>query len=137
MSLVSAVGDAAEGTQGHLLLLTVEQPVLLMAGAGPRAQLLGVHQQVSRGGAGLLEVRLDVSLAAGLLAAQADLPHRQLGASPAEDALQHGGDFLSVQGVKALDYVGELEVLLQCGFLVVVVVALGAADRGAVFGPGL
>lgn len=43
VSLVSAVGDAAERTQSHLLLLTVEQPVLLMSGAGPGAQLLGVH----------------------------------------------------------------------------------------------
>lgn len=82
-------------------------------------------------------MRLDVSLAAGLLTAQADLPHRQRGASSAEDTVQHSGDFLSVQGIEALHYVGKLEVLLQCGFLVVVMVALGTADRSAVFCPSL
>lgn len=78
-----------------------------------------------------------MSLAAGLLTAQADLPHRQRGASPAEDTVQHSGDFLGVQRVEALHYVGELKVLLQCGFLLVVMVAFGTADRSAVFGPGL
>lgn len=82
-------------------------------------------------------MRLDVSLAAGLLTAQTDLPHRQRGASSAEDTLQHGRDFLSVQCVEPLDNVGQLKVLLQCGFLIVVMVALGTADRSAVFGPGL
>ena len=82
-------------------------------------------------------MRLDVSLAAGLLTAQADLPHRQRGASSAEDTVQHSGDFLSVQGIEALHYVGKLEVLLQCGFLLVVMVALGTADRSVVFGPSL
>lgn len=43
VSLVSAVRDAAEWTQSHLLLLTVEQPVILMTGTGPSAQLLGVY----------------------------------------------------------------------------------------------
>ncbi len=78
-----------------------------------------------------------MSLAAGLLTAQADLPHRQRGASSAEDTVQHSGDFLSVQGIKVLHYAGQLEVLLQCGFLVVVMVAFWTADRGAVFGPSL
>lgn len=54
VSLVSAVRDAAERTQSHLLLLTVEQPVLLVTGTGPGAQLLGVNQQVPRGRARLL-----------------------------------------------------------------------------------
>lgn len=78
-----------------------------------------------------------MSLAAGFLTAQADLPHGQRGAPSAEDAVQRHGDFLSVQGVKPLHYVGELEVLLQCGFLVVVMVAFGTADRSAVLGPSL
>lgn len=78
-----------------------------------------------------------MSLAAGLLAAQTDLPHRQWGATSAEDTVQHSGDFLSVQSIKPLHYVGELEVLLQCGLLVVVMVAFWTADRGAVFGPRL
>lgn len=78
-----------------------------------------------------------MNLAAGLLTAQADLPHGQRGAPSAEDTVQHSRDFLSVQRIKALHYVGELEVLLQCGFLVVVMVALGTADRSAVFGPSL
>lgn len=76
-------------------------------------------------------------LAAGLLTTQADLPHRQWRASSAEDTVQHSRDFLSVQRVKPLHYVGKLKVLLQCGFLVVVMVALGAADSSVVFGPGL
>ncbi len=42
VSLVSAVSDAAERTQSHLLFLTVEQPVLLVTGTGPSAQLLSV-----------------------------------------------------------------------------------------------
>lgn len=82
-------------------------------------------------------MRLYVSLAAGLFAAQAHFAHGQWGASPAEDTVQHGGDFLRVQRVESLHYVGELEVLLQCGLLVVVVVALGTADRAVFFGPGL
>lgn len=135
--LISAVGDAAESAQSHLLLLTVQQPVLLMTGTGPRAQLLDVDQQVSRRCARLLEMSLDMSLATGLFAAQAHFPHGQRGAPSAEHTVQHGGDFLSVQSVKVLHDAGELEVLLQCGFLVVVMVALRAADRRAVFGPGL
>jgi len=137
VSLVSAVRDAAERTQSHLLLLAVEQPVLLVSGTGPGAQLLGVHEEVSRGRTRLLEVRLDVGLAAGLLTAQADFPHGQRGASSAEDTVQHGGDFVRVQRVKPLHDVGELKVLLQRGFLLVVVVAFWTADRGGVFGPGL
>lgn len=82
-------------------------------------------------------MRLDVGLAAGLLAAQAHLPDGQRGAPPAQDTVQHRRDLVSVQGIEALHDVGQLKVLLQCGFLVVVVVALGAADRGAVLGPGL
>lgn len=82
-------------------------------------------------------MRLDVSLAAGLLTAQTDLAHRQRGASSAEDTVQHSGGFLSVQSVEALHYVGKLEVLLRCGLLVVVMVALWTADRGALFGPSL
>jgi len=78
-----------------------------------------------------------MSLAAGLLAAQTDLPHRQRGASSAEDTVQHGRDFLSVQRVKRLHYVGQFKVLLQCGFLLVVMVAFGAADRRIFLGPGL
>lgn len=42
VSLVSAVRDAAERTQSHLLFLTVEQPVLLVTGTGPSAQLLSI-----------------------------------------------------------------------------------------------
>lgn len=78
-----------------------------------------------------------MSLAAGLLTAQTDFPHGQRGASSAEDTVQHRGGFLSVQSIEALHYVGELEVLLQCGLLVVVMVALWTADRGGVFGPSL
>lgn len=78
-----------------------------------------------------------MGLAAGLLAAEADLPHGQRGASPAEDAVQYGRGFLCVQRIEALHNVGELEVLLQRGLLVVVVVALGAADGSAVLGPRL
>lgn len=78
-----------------------------------------------------------MSLAAGLLTAQADLPHRQRGASSAEDTVQHSRDFLSVQGIKPLHYVGKLKVLLQCGFLVVVMVAFRTADRSVVFSPSL
>ncbi len=78
-----------------------------------------------------------MNLAAGLLTAQADLPHRQRGASSAEDTVQDSGDLLSVQRIKALHYVGKLKVLLQCGFLVVVMVALGTADRSVLFGPSL
>lgn len=51
--------------------------------------------------------------------------------------MQHNRDFLSVQRIKLLHYVGKLKVLLQCGLLVVVMVALGTADRTVVFGPGL
>lgn len=136
MSLVGAVRDAAERTQSHLLLLAVQQPVFLVAGTGPGAQLLNVHQQVSRRGARLLEMSLDVGLAAGLLAAQTHFPHGQRGAPSAEHTVQHGGDFLGVQSIEALHNAGELEVLLQRGLLGVVVVALGAADRRRVFGPG-
>ena len=78
-----------------------------------------------------------MDLAAGLLAAQADLPHGQRGASSAEDTVQHGRDLLAVQGIKPLHYVGELKVLLQRGFLFIVVVALRTADSGAVFDPRL
>lgn len=137
MSLATAVGDAAEWTQSHLLFLTVEQPVLFVTGTGPSTQLLGIDQQVSWGPARLLQVRLDMNLAAGLLTAQTDLPHRQRGASSAENTVQHSRDFLCVQRVEPLHDVGKLEVLLQRRFLVVVVVALGAANRSAVFGPGL
>lgn len=78
-----------------------------------------------------------MNLAAGLLTAQTDLPHRQWGASSAEDTVQHSRDFLSVQSIKPLHYVGKLEVLLQCGFLVIVMVAFRTADRSVVFGPSL
>lgn len=136
VSLVIAVRDAAERADSHLLVLTVEQPELLVTGTGPRTQLLRINEQVSWGGARLLQVHLDMSLAAGLLTAQADLPHRQRRPSSAEDAAQHSGDFQRVQGVKALHNVGELKVLLQCGFLLVVAVAFGTADRFVVLGPG-
>lgn len=43
VSLVSAVRDAAERTQSHLLFLTVEQPVLFVTGTGPSAQLLSIN----------------------------------------------------------------------------------------------
>lgn len=76
-----------------------------------------------------------MSLAAGLLTAQADLPHGQPGASSAEDTVQHGRHFLSVQGIEPLYYVGELKVVLQCGFLVIVMGAFRTADRSVVFGP--
>lgn len=137
VSLVRAVGEAAERTQSHLLLLTVQQPVLLMTGTGPGAQLLRVHQQVSWCRARLLQVGLDVSLAAGLLAAQTHFPDRQRGASSAEDAVQHRGDLVAVKSIESLHNVGKLEVLLQGGLLVVVVVAFWTADGCAVFGPCL
>lgn len=76
-------------------------------------------------------------LAAGLLTAQTDLTHRQRGAPSAEDTVQHSRGFVSVQRIKSLHYVGELKVLLQRGFLVIVMVALRTTDRSAVFGPGL
>lgn len=76
-----------------------------------------------------------MNLAAGLLTAQADLPHGQPGASSAEDTVQHGRHFLSVQGIEPLHYVGELKVVLQRGFLVIVMGAFGTADRSVVFGP--
>ena len=76
-------------------------------------------------------------MAAGLLTTQTDLPHRQRRAPSAEDTVQHRGGFVGVQRVKSLHYVGKLKVLLQCGFLVVVMVALRTADRSAVLGPGL
>lgn len=76
-------------------------------------------------------------MATGLLTAQTDFPHGQRGASSAQDTVQHSRDLLSVQRVKSLHYVGELKVLLQCGLLLVVMVALGTADRSAVFGPSL
>lgn len=78
-----------------------------------------------------------MSLAAGLFATQTDFAYRQRGASSAEDTVQHSRDFVSVQSVKPLHNVGKLEVLLQCGFLIILVVALGAADTSVFFGPRL
>lgn len=78
-----------------------------------------------------------MSLAAGFLAAQTHFPDRQRGASSAEDAVQHGGDLVTVESIESLHDVGKLEVLLQGGLLVIVVVAFWTADGCAVFGPCL
>lgn len=80
---------------------------------------------------------MDVSLAARLFATEAHFPHGQRGAPSAEDAVQHSGSLLRVQSVKPLNDAGELKVLLQRWFLVVVMVTLRTADRRAFLGPSL
>lgn len=133
-----AAGEAAVLTHRRLLGLAVVQPVLVVLEAGPGLHRLGLHQQVPQGRAGLLQVRLDVGLAARGVAPQADLDRRERGASAAQDAVQRRrGGLLHAQGVVLLHDVGQFVVLLQAGLLRVRVVALGAAGQRGLFGPGL
>lgn len=133
-----AAGEAAVLTHRCLLGLAVVQPVLVMLQAGPGLHRLGLHQQVPEGRAGLLQVSLDVGLAARGVASQADFDRGEWWASAAQDALQHRRScLLHAQGVVLLDYVGQFVVLLQAGLLCVSMIALGAAGQRGVFGPGL
>ena len=133
-----AAGEAAVLAHGGLLRLTVVQPVLVVLGAGPGPHGLGLHQQVAQRRAGLLQVGLDVGLAAGGVAAQAHLDGGQRGSAATQDALQRRrGGLLHAQRVVLLHDVGQLVVLLQAGLLGVRVVALGAAGQQGVLGPGL
>lgn len=133
-----AAGEAAVLTHGRLLGLTVIQPVLVVLRAGPGLHCLRLHQQVPQGRARLLQVCLNVGLAARGVAAQADFDCGERWASAAQDALQsRRGGLLHAQGVVLLHDVGQFVVLLQAGLLRVSVIALGAAGQRGVFGPGL
>lgn len=133
-----AAGEAAVLTHRRLLGLAVVQPVFVVLRAGPGLHRLRLHQQVPQGRARLLQVRLDVGLAARGVAAQADLDGGERRATATQDALQRrGAGLLHAQSVVLLDDVGQFVVLLQAGFLRVRLVALGAASQRGVFGPGL
>lgn len=132
-----APGEAAVLAHGHLLRVTVVQPVVIVLWAAPCPHVPSVNQQVATVGGGLLEVRLDMRLAARCLAPEAHLLGRQSGTTPAQHALQHHGGLLHIQRVELLHYVGQLVVLLQAGFLAVCVVALRAPDHPTIFRPGL
>lgn len=133
-----ATGEAAVLAHSGLLGFTVVQPVLVVLRAGPGLQRFRLHQKVPKGWARLLQVCLDVGLAAWGVATQADLHCREWWASAAQDALQRRrGGLLHTQGVVLLDYVGQFVVLLQAGLLRVSMIALRAASQRGVFGPGL
>lgn len=133
-----APGEAAVLTHSSLLGLTVVQPVLVVLQAGPGLHGLGLHQQVPKGRARLLQVRLDVGLAARGVAAQADFDSWEWWASAAQDAMQRRRvGLLHAQSVVLLHYVGQFVVLLQAGLLCVSMIALRAAGQRGVFGPGL
>lgn len=133
-----AAGEAAVLTHGRLLGLAVVQPVLVVLETRPGLGRLRLHQQVPEGRARLLQVRLDVGLAARGVAAQADFDGGQRRATAAQDALQRRrAGLLHAQGVVLLNYIGQFVVLLQAGLLRVRVITLGAASQRRVFGPGL
>lgn len=125
-----AAGEAAVLTHRRLLSLAVVQPVLLVLRAGPGLHRIRLHQQVPEGRARLLQVRLDVGLAARGVAAQADLDRGERRATTAQNALQRRrAGLLHAQGVVLLDYVGQFVVLLQAGFLRVRMIAFRAASQ--------
>lgn len=128
---------AAVLAHGHLLGLAVVEAVGVVLRAAPGPHVVRLHQEVPAGGGGLLQVRLHVGLAAGRLAAQADLLCGQRGAPAAEHAVQRRWRLFHVQGVELLHDVGELQILLQARLLVVGLVALRAAHQAAVLGPRL
>lgn len=131
-------GEAAVLTHGRLLGVAVVQPVLVVLRAGPGFDRVRLHQQVPQSRAGLLEVRLDVGLAAGGVTAKTNFNGRKRRTAAAQDALQNrSGGLFHTQGVVLLHDVGQFVVLLQAGFLGVGVVALGAAGHRGVLGPGL
>lgn len=83
-------------------------------------------------------MRLHVGLAAGGVAAQADLDGWQRRAAAAQDALQCWRRcLLHTKGVVLLYNVGQFVVLLQAWLLRIRVVALRAAGQRGVLGPGL
>lgn len=133
-----AAGEAAVLAHGRLLGLAVVQPVLVMLQTRPRLDRFGLHQQVAQSRARLLQVRLHVGLAAGGVAAQADLDGWQRRAAAAQDALQRRCcRLLHTQGVVLLHDVRQFVVFLQAGLLRICVVALGAACQRGVLGPSL
>lgn len=137
VSLVGPAVVAAELADGHLLGFAVVQAVGVVLGAAPGPNVVRLHQEVPTGRGGLLQVGLDVGLAARSLAPQADLLGGQRRAPAAEDAVQDGGGLLQVEGVELLHDVGELQVLLQVGFLVVRLVALRTPHQARLLGPRL
>lgn len=137
VSLVGPAVVAAELADGHLLGLAVVQAVGVVLGAAPGPHVVRLHQEMAPGGGGLLQVGLDVGLATRSLAPQADLLGRQRRAPAAKDAVQDGGGLLQVEGVELLHDVGELQVLLQVGLLVVGLVALRAPHQARLLGPRL
>lgn len=137
VSLVGPAVVAAELADGHLLGLAVVQAVGVVLGAAPGPHVLCLHQEMPPGRGGLLQVGLDVGLAARSLAPQTDLLGGQRRAPAAEDAVQDRGGLLQVEGVELLHDVGELQVLLQVGLLVVGLVALRAPHQARLLGPRL
>lgn len=129
VSLVGPAVVAAELADGHLLGLAVVQAVGVVLGAAPGPHVVRLHQEMAPGRGGLLQVGLDMRLATRSLAPQADLLCRQRRAPAAKDAVQDGGGLLQVEGVELLHDVGELQVLLQVGLLVVGLVALWAPHQ--------
>lgn len=102
-----APGEAAVLAHRRLLGLAVVQPVLVVLRAGPGLHRLRLHQQVPQGWARLLQVCLDVGLAARGVATQAHFHCGEWRASAAQDALQRRrGGLLHAQGVVLLHYVG-------------------------------
>lgn len=137
VSLVGPAVVAAELADGHLLGLAVVQAVGVVLGAAPGPHVVSLHQEMAPGRGGLLQVGLDVGLATRGLAPQTDLLGRQRRAPTAKDAVQDGGGLLQVEGVELLHDVGELQVLLQVGLLVVGLVALRAPHQARLLGPRL
>ncbi len=130
-------GETAVLADRHLFRIAVIESVLIMVQAAPGPHLLSPHQEVSRSGTGLLEMRLDVRLATRCIATKTHFLRLQRRPSPTQNAMQYGRSFLDVQHVELLYYVSQFDVFLQVGFLIVRVVALRAAHVGRVFGPGL
>ncbi len=130
-------GEAAVLADRHLFRIAVIESVLIMVQAAPGPYLLSPHQEVSRSGTGLLEMRLDVRLATRCIATKTHFLRLQRRPSPTQNAMQYGRSFLDVQHVELLYNVSQFDVFLQVGFLIVRVVALRAAHVGRVLGPGL
>lgn len=80
---------------------------------------------------------LNVRLAAGRIAAQANFLRRKRRSPSAQDALQDGWLFLGIQGVELLHDIDQLDVLFEAGLLFVRLIALWTPKNAHVFGPGL
>lgn len=133
----STSGEAAVLADSHMLGFTMIQSVLIVLWTAPGPDVLGVHQQVSGIGRGLLEMGLYVGMAAGRVTPEANLLGLDGRAAAAQDAVQDRRRLLDIQSVELLYNVGQFVVLLQTWLLAVGVVALGTAHHARIFRPGL